>query len=681
MKNYLATLFVLCCISITAQTLDKSTGYQSTGLTTTQLNNLPLSQKLGLTIRDITLGYVVTWDENLGVFIKTGGGLSYGASSQIGSSAATLDFDLGSIRRIELTHTATASTINFTNKTSAAGEPIILQLSSSNASGTTFTFDAETFDVNGLSAFSVSVAQNENITIHFVVISSGQVFATNYPTGSAGTVDQSAAYNWTGLHDFQANTDFFTGIDLNSSSIERASDIEVQPNGFVQIGDDTEINFGTIFRGSLGWNSTNSRLELFTNVETFIADINSKEYDFDGTYDDANDVPTKTDIDAAISGLGSSTYTAPENFVLSTGTNVLTDANIHNGAASIINVLNVAGTGTAEISNLNPTEIDIFNFNVDLDGAILEITNAGTWSSSDIGSNTAVRLTGEGAAVTFEETGANTGGFRIYAGSGVSYFTPDTTPPLVTSATIESANPNQLVVLFDEAVNVIDVTGLSLDGTLSGLTFTGIISNVNNEIIFQLSGNAASGNSGNFVYGATNTITDLAGNSLVASSTAVTNNIGPANIYAANDAAGPTESNTVNSAYWFEQVAGASPITSSATNPRTGLYNIRVTRSATNVTEPDLRLPVTANTTYSASLWIAYNDNATGDTAEIRVRTTNGATANQTIALTNTGSVYQEYTFTFTTDVGITSFDIGFKFNGINAGNFLDIDDIVITPQ
>jgi hypothetical protein len=58
------------------------------------------------------------------------------------------------------------------------------------------------------------------------------------------------------------------------------------------------------------------------------------------------------------------------------------------------------------------------------------------------------------------------------------------------------------------------------------LTIDSIISGSGtNTVTFQLSGNAANGETGSFVYGASNTIEDTSGNDLVAGSTSVTNNV------------------------------------------------------------------------------------------------------------------------------------------------------------
>lgn len=101
----------------------------------------------------------------------------------------------------------------------------------------------------------------------------------------------------------------------------------------------------------------------------------------------------------------------------------------------------------------------------------------------------------------------------------------DTTPPTVTSATVENADPDALVVVFDEVVTITDTTGLSLDGSWAGTTITGVTGSGTNTLTFALDTPVANGEAGNFVYGGTNNIVDSSTNGLVAGSTAVTNNV------------------------------------------------------------------------------------------------------------------------------------------------------------
>lgn len=113
--------------------------------------------------------------------------------------------------------------------------------------------------------------------------------------------------------------------------------------------------------------------------------------------------------------------------------------------------------------------------------------------------------------------------------------TSDVTPPTVTSVTVENADPDALVVVFSEVVTITDTTGLSLDGSWSGVSITGVSGSGTNTLTFALDTPVANGESGNFVYGVTNNIIDGASNALVAGSTAVTNNVASASIIVMQD--------------------------------------------------------------------------------------------------------------------------------------------------
>lgn len=102
------------------------------------------------------------------------------------------------------------------------------------------------------------------------------------------------------------------------------------------------------------------------------------------------------------------------------------------------------------------------------------------------------------------------------------------TAPSVSSATVENADPDALVVVFNKAVNITDLTGLSLNFTVgTPKTISSITSgDGTNTLTFALSEAIESTDEFSFVYGATNTIvtsgTDLG---LVAGNIAVTNNV------------------------------------------------------------------------------------------------------------------------------------------------------------
>jgi len=100
----------------------------------------------------------------------------------------------------------------------------------------------------------------------------------------------------------------------------------------------------------------------------------------------------------------------------------------------------------------------------------------------------------------------------------------DTTAPTITTATVEDANPNKLVVVFSEVVDITDITGLTITGaatpTLSAPTGSG-----SNTITFTLSAALTNGQSVTLNVASSNTIKDAANNALAATTRAITNNV------------------------------------------------------------------------------------------------------------------------------------------------------------
>jgi len=100
----------------------------------------------------------------------------------------------------------------------------------------------------------------------------------------------------------------------------------------------------------------------------------------------------------------------------------------------------------------------------------------------------------------------------------------DTTAPTILSATVEDANPNKLVVVFSEVVDITDLTGLTITGdvtpTLSAPTGTGT-----NTITFTLSAALTNGQAVTLNVASSNTIKDAANNALASTTKAITNNV------------------------------------------------------------------------------------------------------------------------------------------------------------
>lgn len=116
-----------------------------------------------------------------------GNSISYAGVFSQGTANATVTYDLSLYRRVDLNHSGTAVTISFSNVGSSIGEPVFLHITSTNASGTTVTFDTGVYDNRENEGFSVVLAQNESINLNFVVYTTSFVRATNYPAGSGGS--------------------------------------------------------------------------------------------------------------------------------------------------------------------------------------------------------------------------------------------------------------------------------------------------------------------------------------------------------------------------------------------------------------------------------------------------------------------------------------------------------------
>ena len=101
---------------------------------------------------------------------------------------------------------------------------------------------------------------------------------------------------------------------------------------------------------------------------------------------------------------------------------------------------------------------------------------------------------------------------------------PDTTAPTITTAKVENAEPNKLVVVFSEVVTITNTTGLTITGaatpTLSAPTGSG-----SNTITFTLSTALTNGQSVTLNVASSNTIKDAANNALAATTKAITNNV------------------------------------------------------------------------------------------------------------------------------------------------------------
>ena len=137
----------------------------------------------------------------------------------------------------------------------------------------------------------------------------------------------------------------------------------------------------------------------------------------------------------------------------------------------------------------------------------------------------------------------------------------DTTAPTITTATVEDANPDKLVVVFSEVVTITNTTGLTITGaatpTLSAPTGSG-----SNTITFTLSTALTNGQAVTLNVASSNTIKDAANNALVAATVTIANNVAAVVTYDAkttdfmnavgtpNDSAASIYPNKTNADIW-----------------------------------------------------------------------------------------------------------------------------------
>jgi len=105
--------------------------------------------------------------------------------------------------------------------------------------------------------------------------------------------------------------------------------------------------------------------------------------------------------------------------------------------------------------------------------------------------------------------------------------TSDTTAPTITTATVEDANPDKLVVVFSEVVTITNTTGLTITGDAT-LTLSAPTGSGSNTITFTLSAALTSSQSVTLNVASSNTIIDAANNALAAATKAITNNVAAA---------------------------------------------------------------------------------------------------------------------------------------------------------
>ena len=116
------------------------------------------------------------------------------------------------------------------------------------------------------------------------------------------------------------------------------------------------------------------------------------------------------------------------------------------------------------------------------------------------------------------------GSFRL----PISITSGGTSAPTIISVKVEDANPDKLVVVFSEVVNITDVTGLTITGAATPIISASTGSGTN-TITFTLSTALTNGQSVTLNVASSNTIKDAANNALAATTKAITNNVAVVN--------------------------------------------------------------------------------------------------------------------------------------------------------
>lgn len=184
----LILLFTLLIVALSySQSLDISTGYRSTGLTTTQLNALPAGQKTsGLIIRDITKDSLVSWNGSAYIPILRGGGTGDMLKSENLSGLAN-----NATALTNLGLTATAAELNYTDGVTSA---IQTQLNGTvKTTGNQTISGTKTFD-GAITFFDAGVRIVEGNTI--------QIVNTSTPALGNLVMSESGFYNTKATSDY-----------------------------------------------------------------------------------------------------------------------------------------------------------------------------------------------------------------------------------------------------------------------------------------------------------------------------------------------------------------------------------------------------------------------------------------------------------------------------------------------
>lgn len=446
-------------------------------------------------------------------------------------------------------------------------------------------------------------------------------------------------------------------VNNNTESITFNAPFKVFNGGVSTTPTITNPEEGTMF-----WDGPSEELRLYHDGAWLIMNQSSGNLSTDDQ-NKLNNAHNKVRV--SLNGLSNFT-TDINNQIVQSGSDI---------GSKVLNTLSAAESIQIHLGTVMTGKLDQYSFDLHNAGGQLTFTSPNGFLHKDFGVSNAVRLDDIGS-VDFVETGVNTGIFQVFPGDGVSFVTIDLTAPTVQSATVENASPDTLIVVFDEAVNITNVTGLSLGGDWTGVNVSSIASgNGTNTISFALSAPLGDGETGTFIYAVNNTVSDTNGNPLAAGSTAITNNV-TSNLYTVANAASPVnETNATTGWVYSNPAAGTLTSEAGSATGQPGSYFIRATHAggAGDFTVRGSMSGLTIGETYQVSFWARSSAGSNNEMLFI----SNAFSEDGTQIANNIAETWTQYSFSGTAVA--TSDDIFVVYDASNVnGEYVDIDHIEV---
>lgn len=396
----------------------------------------------------------------------------------------------------------------------------------------------------------------------------------------------------------------------------------------------------------------------------------------------ATDFVRKQDLDAAISGVGSSgtNYQGNLYFEPMTGSENGSQANTILDNGEIKRRVGLVNGGQYEVVTLDNTHAigEVYNYTV--------ATAADSLLIRPSSNSTTLQLIGQDQSSGQNQITANRPQtlsfvkvanqlYHVMAFGTTS--TADFTPPTIVSAITTSGSPNNVIVEFSEPVNHIAVSSPSLSGDYTE-NYTIANNSGSDTMVFVFPTPKQAGDSYNIDFTGAS-IQDFEGNYLASVSFPVDNQIPGAvtNLYAENDAASPTaESNSVGSNWFF----GGSELSDGLTSTQgagvtNGSYALTVTE---NNGSSFSRARHTGN--YGAGTYnLTMDANLVGGNTSARIVVIDGTAGNSTeLATATLSNSVNNINLNFTATVSDWSIMVYPSY--FTAGNgSIEFDNVVIT--